>query len=94
MDGPSVRLQYQCPLVWLKDRIRFGPIAQQHVLDRSRQVVSFEAGSIFALVRWVANEFGITFSRIDILRVVKEGQRYSTVPCVWPRGEILLRISG
>ena len=31
-------------LVWVKDRIenriRFGPIAEQHVLDRSRQLVS------------------------------------------------------
>ena len=33
-------------LVWLKDRIenriRFGPIAEQHVLDRSRQLMSLE----------------------------------------------------
>ena len=85
-------------LVWLKkrieNRIRFGPIAQQHILDRGRQVVSFEAGSIFAFVRWASNDFGTIFSRIDILRAVREGERYSTVPGVRPGGEILLRHAG
>jgi len=49
-------------LLWLKDRIenriRLGAIAEQHFLDRTRQVVSFEPGSIFALVRWASNGFG------------------------------------
>ena len=38
-------------LVWVKDRIekriRFGPIAERHVLDRSRQLVSFEHPAAF-----------------------------------------------
>jgi hypothetical protein len=33
-------------------------------------------------------------SRIDILRAVKPGERYSTVPYVRPGGESLLRLSG
>ena len=41
-------------LVWIKkrieNRIRFGRIAEQHVIDRQRRVVSFAAGSIFAFV--------------------------------------------
>ena len=69
-------------IVWVKDRIenriRFGPIAEQHVLDRSRQLVSFEPGSVFAFVRWASNDSATIFSRIDILRAVTEGERYST----------------
>jgi hypothetical protein len=53
-------------LLWLMDRIenriRFGAIAEQHFLDRTRQVVSFEPGSIFALVRWASNGFGTIVS--------------------------------
>ena len=85
-------------LVWVKDRvenrIRFGPIAEQHVLARSRQLVSFEPGSVFAFVRWASNDSGTILSRIDILRAVREGERYSTVPGVRPGGEILLRLAG
>ena len=37
-------------LLWVKDRIenriRFGTIAEHYVLDRSRQLVSFEPGSV------------------------------------------------
>jgi hypothetical protein len=35
----------------------FGAIAEQHFLDRTRQVVSFEPGSIFAFVRWAFDRF-------------------------------------
>ena len=51
-------------------------------------------GSIFAYVRWAANDFGTVLSRIDILRAVMPGEAFSTVPCVRPGGEILLRLSG
>ena len=85
-------------LVWVKERIehriRFGAIAQEHILDRAHRVVSFEAGTVFAFVRWSSNEFGTIMSRIDIVRAVREGERYSTVPRVRPGGEILLRLSG
>jgi len=85
-------------LVWVKNRIenrvRFGRIAEQHIIDRHRRVVSFMAGSIFAFVRWTANDYGTVVSRIDILRAVAPGERYATVPYVRPGGESLLRISG
>ena len=78
-------------LVWIKkrveNRIRFGRIAERHVIDRERCVVSFAAGSIFAFVRWVGNDYGTTVSRIDILRAVGPGERYATVPYVRPGGE-------
>lgn len=74
--------------------IRFGRIAQEHAIDRQRRVVSFAPGSIFAFVRWTANDYGTVVSRIDILRAVRPGERYSTVTFVRPGGESLLRLAG
>jgi Protein of unknown function (DUF2840) len=85
-------------LLWIKKRIenwiRFGAIEQDHSLDPQWRVVSFAAGSIFALVRWAANDYGTVVSRMDILRAVVPGERYSTIPYVRPGGESLLRVSG
>ena len=85
-------------LLWIKkqveNRIRFGRSVEQHIIDRQRRVVSFQAGSIFAFVRWAGNGYGTTLSRIDILRAVASGERYITVPYVRPGGESLLQISG
>ena len=74
--------------------IRFGRIADERVIDRQRRVVSFTPGSIFAVVRCTANDYGTVISRIDILRAVRSGERYSTVPFVRPGGESLLRLAG
>jgi hypothetical protein len=85
-------------LLWLEKHIEhwicFGrPVAEQ-ILDRRRRVLSFTPGSIFAFVRWAANDFGTIVSRIDILRTVPAGAPCATVPYVRPGGDILLRISG
>jgi hypothetical protein len=85
-------------LTWLKKRmenwIRFGRIIEEHVIDRERRVVSFAPGSIFAFVRWASNDYGTVVSRIDILRAVGPGERYSTVPFVRQGGESLLGLAG
>lgn len=85
-------------LLWLEkrieNRIRFGRPVSTQVLDDSRRVLSFARGSVFAFVRWMSNDFGTAVSRIDILRAVTPGERYSTVPWIDPGGEILLRLSG
>ncbi|MGH8514983.1 MAG: DUF2840 domain-containing protein [Gammaproteobacteria bacterium] len=85
-------------LLWVKKRvenwIRFGRTAEEHVIDQQRRLVSFAPGSIFAFIRWAANDYGTVVSRIDILRAVGPGERYSTVPYVRPGGESLLRLSG
>lgn len=85
-------------LTWLEKRIehwiRFGKIVSEKVLDRRRRVVSFAPSSLFALVRWASNDFGTVISRIDIVRAVRPGEAYSTLPFVRPGGDILLRISG
>jgi hypothetical protein len=85
-------------LRWVKKRIenwiRFGRTAEEHVIDQQRRLVSFAPGSIFAFIRWAANDYGTVASRIDILRTVGPGERYSTVPYVRPGGESLLRLAG
>ena len=78
----------------IENRIRFGRPVGQEILDRHRRVVSVAPGSIFAFVRWAANDYGTIISRIDIVRVVAAGERYQTLPFVRPGGEILLRMDG
>ncbi len=85
-------------LTWREKRIdhhiRFGRIVDEQHLDRHRRIVSFAPGTIFAFVRWAANEYGTIISRIDIVRSVRTGEPYQTLPFVRPGGEILLRITG
>ncbi|NTB87889.1 DUF2840 domain-containing protein [Agrobacterium tumefaciens] len=85
-------------LTWIEDRterwLRFGRIVQETIKSRSVRVVGLDAGSIFAFVRWAANDYGTVESRIDILQAVHPGERYSTVPFVEPGGASLLRLSG
>jgi hypothetical protein len=82
-------------ILWIKERvenrIKFGRIDQQHVIDHRWRVVSFAAGSVFAFLRWASNAYGTVESRIDILRAVAPGEHYVTVPDVHPGGESLLR---
>ena len=85
-------------LTWIAKRIenwiRFGRPVHAQTLDRSRRIVSFAPGSIFAFVRWAANDFGTVVSRIDVVLAVAPGEAYQTLPFVRPGGEILLRVDG
>jgi hypothetical protein len=85
-------------LIWLEKRIehwiRFGRDVAEQILDRRRRILSFAPNSVFAYVRWAANDYGTVVSRIDILRAVEPGEAFSTVGYVRPGGDILLRLSG
>jgi hypothetical protein len=85
-------------LTWIEKRIehwiRFGRDVGEQILDRRRRILCFAPDSIFAFVRWAANDYGTVVSRIDILRAVHPGETFSTVGFVRPGGEVLLRISG
>ena len=98
MTAPAPDTLTHVELIWFEKRIeqwiRFGHDVAEQILDRRRRILSFAPGSIFAFVRWAANDFGTVVSRIDILRAVMPGEAFSTVPYVRPGGEILLRLSG
>ncbi|TIP00301.1 MAG: DUF2840 domain-containing protein [Mesorhizobium sp.] len=85
-------------LTWIEKRIehriRFGRPADQMIIDKRRRVVAFAPGSVFAFVRWAANDFGTIVSRIDIVRAVFPGEPHQTLPYIRPGGEILLKIAG
>ena len=85
-------------LYWLEGRIerwiRFGRDVEERIIDRRRRVLSFAPGTVFAFVRWASNDHGTVVSRIDILRAVERSEACSTIPCVTPGGEVLLRSFG
>lgn len=85
-------------LYWLEGKIerwiRFGRASDDRILDRRRRVLGFKPGVVFAFVRWASNDYGTVVSRIDIMRAVERGRACSTVRCVTPGGEILLRSFG
>ncbi len=85
-------------LMWDEGRIerwiRFGNPLDNRILDAQRRALTFTAGSIFAFVRWQANDFGTVLSRIDILHAVPPNQPCTRIGFVRPGGEVLLRQSG
>ena len=98
MIAPASDTLTHVELIWFEKRIeqwiRFGRDVAEQILDRRRRILSFAPGTMFAYVRWAANDFGTVVSRIDILRAVLPGEPFSTVPYVQPGGEIFLRQSG
>ena len=94
-DGPQpfttlVELIFQKQKV--EHWIRFGRKSYEKILDRRRSIVGFASDSVFAFVRWAAGEHGTIISRIDIVRAVRRGEPFQTLPFVRPGGDILLRL--
>ncbi|MGE4305684.1 MAG: DUF2840 domain-containing protein [Novosphingobium sp.] len=85
-------------LTWIEQQVEnwisFGRIVEDKIIDRHRRVVGFAPGSVFAFVRWAANDYGTISSRIDILRAVNPGEPHTTLPFVRPGGDILLHLEG
>lgn len=85
-------------LTWLEKKIenwiRFGHDTYEQILDRRRRIFGFPPDSVFAFVRWAANDFGTIISRIDIVRTVGASEPFQTLPFVRPGGDILLKIEG
>ena len=97
IDGPQPSATL-VELTWREKRIeywiRFGLQTYEQVLDRHRRIVGFAPGTVFAFVRWAANDFGTVLSRIDVVRAIARGEPFQTLPFVRPGGEILLKIEG
>lgn len=85
-------------LTYVPDRveqwIRFGRCETDRFVGPHERVLTFAPGSIFALVRWAANDYGTILSRIDIVRALKPGAASQRLPFMRPGGEILLRLAG
>ena len=97
MSAPGER-RTRVELVHLEGRvenwIRFGRVAQEEILNRTRRAFWFRLGEVFAYVRWAANDYGTVVSRVDIVRTVQPHEPYTTVPGIAPGGEVLLGLSG
>lgn len=85
-------------LWWEEERrerwIRFGHPVDDRIIDAKRRILSFPPGSVFAFVRWQANDFGTILSRIDILRALEPHEAVTSIGYLRPGGEVLLRASG
>lgn len=96
-DAPRDSLT-EVELTWIKGRfeqwIRFGRVAAERILSRSRKLVAFRSGATFAFVRWTSNDYGTVHSSIAIATAVPAGAPYATLPCVRPGADLLLRIDG
>lgn len=94
-DGPAP-FTTLVDLTWRRGKIehwiRFGRKSYEQMLDRHRSIVGFAPNSIFAFIRWAANDFGTIISRIDIVRAIGRGEPFQTLPFVRPGGEILLKV--
>jgi hypothetical protein len=88
----------QVELIWIEKQIehwvRFGRDVGETIIDRRRRVLNFAPGSVFAFIRWSANDYGTVISKLDVLRAVGPGEALSTVPHVRPGGELLLHVAG
>jgi len=97
---PTSRRQYltQVHVTWLAKKrehwLRFGRVVDEQIISRSQSIKSLAAGSIFAFIRWDANDYGTVFSAIDIMRAVGPGEAFTTCPHVHPGGESLLALNG
>lgn len=85
-------------LTWIEGRleqwIRFGRVATERILSRSKKVVAFRPGTTFAYVRWTSNDYGTVHSSIAIITAVEPDAPHATLSFVRPGGDILLRIDG
>lgn len=84
-------------LVWIEKEIehwiRFGHETSERVIDRRRRCVSFAPERVFALIRWAANRYGTLSSHLYVVRTVRPGCGFQTVPSVTPGGDILLHVA-
>ena len=81
-DGDLTRVE----LTWVEGKteywIRFGHATGEQILDRNRRVVFFHPGTVFAFVRWAANDYGTISSRIDIVRAIGRGDTDVALGCI------------
>ena len=85
-------------LTWIEKQIetwiRFGREEREQILNRRQRILSFRPGTIFALIRWLGDDYGTVASHMAIVRAVAPGEAYQTLPRVRPGGDLLLKVIG
>ena len=83
-------------LVWRggvqEDWLRFGKPVAGRILDRRTRIESYAPGQVFALVRWVSNDYGTVRSALTVARAVGISEPLTTIPQVDPGAQILLSV--
>ncbi|QLC24877.1 DUF2840 domain-containing protein [Parasphingopyxis algicola] len=78
----------------INDWLRFGDPEAERIIDRRRSLAAFAPGSVFAYVRWHANDYGTADWRLYVLRAGGSDDMLDRVPGVRPGAEILCGLSG
>jgi Protein of unknown function (DUF2840) len=73
--------------------LRLGRPLRRDAQGQSQRVHTFAPESVFALLRWHADEEGTARSQLSILHAVLLGEAASTIPGVTPGADILLQVS-
>lgn len=98
MNDLRSHLGAQINLVWIETRIeqwlRFGCPETSVRIDRHRRRVSFAAGDVFALMRWLASDTGAVTVSIDIVRAMPPGEPCAVLPWITGAADRLLRQTG
>ena len=78
----------------VNDRVRFGRLAGERIIDRRCRIALFAPGDTFGYVQWRANRFGTELWRLWVLRAGAPGEPLETVPGIAPGAHILLSLAG
>lgn len=70
--------------------LRFGRVAEERSVSEYTHIAAFRPGAVFALVRCIFSDFGMTFASIDIVAAVAPGAPCAPMPFVRPGGDVLL----
>ncbi len=83
-------------LTWIAGRcehsLRFGRVVHEQPVSQHSRMVAFRPGTVFALVRRISSDFGMTFASMSVVRAAGHGEACTPLPCVQPGGDILLHI--
>ncbi len=76
------------------DWLRFGTPVTEPVIDRRWSWAGFEAGAVFAYVRWRSSDYGTVSWSLRVLRARGPDSAVESVAGIHPGAEILLEALG
>lgn len=78
----------------VNDRVRFGRLAGERIIDRRARIALFAPGSLFGYIQWRANRYGTEHWRFFVLRAGAPGDRLDSVVGIAPGAHILMSLAG